>query len=230
MSVRWSDLGDTAAHAISNVVAMAPFPGVATQYVWTQDYMQPKANFSPLALNTAHPDDATYRLTEERNFKDMGGGIQTWTREYCKVPTQYFESSSYAYSFIGYLGPLPTPGVPTPADLATYIGRLRQSFTVPAKLQNDFYLVDGVTYTVPADIPVVQATKYIGADGSTLVDYLYSSPPYSASSTPSRSTYEGYIAADAGTASSFSLTAEASRLERWKGNIWKRSTLYIKAV
>lgn len=225
--------------AITQPLYSCPFDGVNVQYLLKQDFVVLASSFAPLALNTAHPDDATFILADEGPREDFGNGAVKWTRTYAKIPDQRLEPSSFAYDFIGYLGQLISAGLLATVSLpdfvvANYVGRSRQNWSVPAKLQFDYFLLDGVTLVNPSDIPLIQRTLYFGADGQTITDFLWNNPPYTVASSPSRSAYEGYIASDKpisdGGTDTFSLVAEASRLQRWHGNIFERATLYIKAL
>lgn len=229
----------TTAVAITQPLYTCPFEGVNVQYLLEQQFVIFAENFSPLALNTPHPDDATFILVSESPLEDFGNGAVKWTRIYAKLPSQRIEASSYGYDFIGYLGQIFSAGMLATTDLsdfvvANYLGRARKLEVVPAKLQFDYYLLDGVTLIDSGDVPLIQRTVYLGEDNSTEMDFIWNGPPaYDSASTPSRTDYEAMIAADLpvaeGGTNSFSLVAEASRLTRWKGNIFERATLYIKA-
>lgn len=222
MSNAWSDLGDTAAHAISNPVYSSPIPSVNAEYVYTQKFMQPRANFSPLTLNTASPLDSSYKLVEESPREDMGGGLCAWTRKYAQVPAQHIEAESVAYNFIGFSGV-------TGINVQTQSGRYRFSRSVMCKVQCDYFLIDGSTYIKPTDIPIIAEQRYFGIAGTNLeTDYLASSPPFVTPSSPARDVYEGWITSDA-TGDNWHIVIEPSRLVRWLGNIWRRETRYIKA-
>lgn len=225
----------------------APFAGDAAVYKLEQDFMQFTANYSPLALNTAHPDYATYYLTGEGALSDAGGGISKWTRTYCSIPVTRNDYTSMAYAFIGYFGQI--------ASLATdpnfpVVGRPRQTRTVTCRVQNDYFLcAAGQTYTTPSAIPIILATKYYIPQGSVTVStgiFIYAYPPPGSTSdmnngtdtdliwdpaavsgiiptVPSRTTYQGWI--NAGT----ELVAQASVISRWAGNIYQRQTKYVIA-
>jgi len=82
-----------------------PIPGVNVAYILTEKWMQLLANSStwtPLALNTAHPEYTGFVLVEESPLSDEGGGFVTWTRKYAKVPSAHIEYDSYLHNRIGY--------------------------------------------------------------------------------------------------------------------------------
>lgn len=223
MSNAWADGTYTAAYAVEKVRGSSPIPGVATEYVWTQRFWIYQANFAALALNTAHADDSNFKLVAESERSPLGGGVVEWTRTYAKVPAQHLEAEVAAYNFIGYWG---TFGVN--ATAAT--GRPKVSRAVACKVQNDYFLVDGVTYVKPTDIPIIASTRYYQPPYPNQdVDYLGDAPPLILASVPSRSSYDGWIASDAG-GDNWHIVMEASRLSRWMGNIWRRETRYIKAI
>lgn len=236
MSLLWTDLGDTLAHKCSNPVFSAPLAGVNSQYVLKQDFQQPLANYAALALNTVHPDYAGYYLVSEDNFQDLGGGQTRFTRTYSQIPSQYIEYGSYAYAYIGFY-PEFTGGGTGIFQIFTN-GRERFTNNVTGKFVTDFYMVGtGGTYADANLIPQVIETIYRHGDtfGSTtnqynFTDYLTLASVYSPPTDPSREDYEALIATDASDLTSYSITAENSRLSRWMGNIWKRETRYVKAL
>lgn len=234
MSLQYSDLGDTLAHKCSNPVFSAPLAGVNSQYVLRQDWQQPLANYTPLALNTAHPDYGTYYLVSEDNFQDLGGGQTRFTRTYAQVPSQYIEYGNYAYNYIGFLP------VSIYAGLFQIASDGRERFTdnSRAKFVTDFYMVgSGGSYADANLIPEITLTIYRIGDtfGSTtnqyaFTDFLTYAALVATPTVPSREDYELLVTADAADLTSFSITAENSRLTRWMGNIWKREARYVKAL
>jgi len=163
----------TTAAAAGNVRFEQPFAGDKNDYVLVQDFMQFTANFTPLALNTAHPVYTTYFLVAESELQDTGGGISRWTRKYAQVPQPRNDYLSYAYSFIGYFGKI--------ANLVTsstfpVLGRNRLQLTVPCRSLNEYFIwIDGNTikdstgtniYTgtpgqaTPESIPVILGQRY----------------------------------------------------------------------
>ena len=86
MNSAYQDGTFTVAKAVTLPVFSAPFPGVNVDYVLTQDWVIDLANYSPLALDTAHPDYPTFKLAQESEKRDLGGGVVQWTRTYWKLP------------------------------------------------------------------------------------------------------------------------------------------------
>ena len=57
----------------------------ATQVIYRPMIVN-RANYAPLALNTAHPTVATAYLVNERNFQDAGCDVMTFERVYAQIP------------------------------------------------------------------------------------------------------------------------------------------------
>jgi hypothetical protein len=240
MSTAFVDGDWTSAKACSLPVFEFPIEGVASPYVLKQDFMMLKSSFTPLSLNTAHPDDSSYKFVHEGPLQDIGGGGVKWTRTYAQTPSQHIEMSTVNYNFIGFWGLQPPTTGSSIVNPLTYYGRPRRVHLAKVKHQFDYYNVPSDASTI-YDIPIIEETKYLSSNTifgpSTIeVDFLwdYVTPDgrthFLAPSNPSRSTYEGWIAADKATANSFSIVSQGSRIERWMGNIFRRETLYIKAI
>src|SRR6185503_17465348 len=182
-------------------------------------------NFAALALNTAHGTFTTAYLVEETPLQDLGGGVARWTRIYANIPADRSEYGTLGYNYIGFAGQLWTQLV----DAANG----RERFTKVSLSRRDYkYYLPGVSggITTVADIPVIESTKYyVTSSNNVLTDYLGDPPTWDPGSTPSRADYETLMDSDAATASSFSITAEDSRIARWRGNIYERETVYVKA-
>lgn len=210
----------TAATPVGLPEFSAPFPGLKYFYVITQKWMQLESQFVPLRLNTEHPSYVDYILVEESPLQDRGGGVVEWTRTYAIVPQSYNEpGGSYNYSFIGFYGVF---GI----NVTNVTGRDRYTKSVPVKVQRDFFLVDEAVGPLFdwSQIPIIEAQRYFYAGTPHLdVDFLADSPPFTTATTPSRSEYLALVAANQ------YIVAETSRISRWKGNIYQRETLYIKA-
>lgn len=242
----------TVATAISTPIFSQPFAGDNGEYVLTQAFQQFAANFAPLALNTVHPSFASYVLTSESPLQDIGAGIVTWMRTYCKVPATRSDGGCISYPFIGFTAQTTIVG----SVSTTLAGRPRFTEVVNARIQHDYYLVgSGGTYTDQTLIPINIEQRYyvpygniaissgtttftpLYAAGSTLAiltgnqtDYLndnvtVSGVAFSApqASVPSRSAYTAMMIAGS------EIVAEPSKVVRWMGNIWDRQTVYILA-
>jgi len=214
----------------------APIPTVNALYLLEQDMAQNEANYTPLALNTAHPTDASYKLVAE-GPPTIEAGVRTWTRIYAQVPATWTDENEYPYNFIGWGGNYVVDGrFPGGIDPTTVQGRARRVITVPAQLTYEYFLVGiGGTYASHESIPVIQDTQYyynvggIFPSGRVNVDFIWDSAAFSNPSVPSLTQYFALVAVDAASANSFSLVVKPSRLTRWKGNIYQRETLRVKA-
>lgn len=239
---------DAASVGIPNFTA--PFAGVNIDYVLTQDYMQLLANYTPLALNTAHPDYSDFVLVSEGPHQDQGGGVVRWTRTYAKTPAGRQDYASLAYNFIGYLGL-------TGINVTPIQYRPRVVIPVSCRIQYDYFLCGtGGSYATPDLIPTISEYKYYQPVGTfTLiagvvtgtptypnpiqaalygipVDYLSdASGAFGAPTAYGRivigtvPTRTDYINNIIGT----EIAAEPSQLSRWQGNIFVRTTKYVIA-
>jgi hypothetical protein len=160
-----------------------------------------------------------------------------WNRIYAKVPSQHIEMETQPYNFIGLAG---ASGIPDyPAQIPdSNTGRYRFVWTVPVKVQYDYFLLDGSTYTTPQQLAYanfIEETRYYrGSDPAWLTDWLVDSPPWTQATTPTLTAYQAMQAADDPNDptkyASFSLVAQSSVFNRWRGNIFQRVTRYIKAM
>jgi hypothetical protein len=213
--------GDFAvAKATSLPVFESPLPGIKDSLILRQNFTQNLADFTPLDLNTPHPDNAEFVLVEETSREDTGGGVVAWTRIYAKVPDAYSEpGGNIAYQFIGFYGNF---GI----NVTTITGRDR--FVPPGgsaiRLHREFFLCGpGETYETGNDIPIIPEQQYYINNPRNITDYLADSPPFTVASTPTRTEYEAMI--EAGD----EIVAQASIISRWMGNIFLRETRYIVA-
>jgi hypothetical protein len=123
-----------------------PFEGDSGEYVLEQDFWIHEKYFAPLALNTPHESTngdpslsyGNYVLVKESPTTKVGNGIVSWTRTYAALPASRNDTTTIAYTFIGFLGVL----VPT-----TYVGNPtippgRPQFTkvVKCRVQNDYFI------------------------------------------------------------------------------------------
>ncbi len=248
----YSDI-DTTSLKVGKARFSQPFMGDNGEYLLDQDFQVDIGSFAPLALNTVHPDFATYHLVGESPLQDLGGGQMKWTRTYAQVPALRNDYSSISYNFIGYLGVFPvqiglTPGSPQ------LLGRPRFTAVVNCRIQSDYFLVGtGGSYTIASAIPQIYEQKYYvpsgtwQASGITFVfvplytdptlqalygipcEYIYDTTgPLALSiavpSVPTRSQYDAMRIAQT------EIVAENSSLSRWRGNIYVRTTKYVVAI
>ncbi len=222
-SPAWTDGTWTAAYAVSKPDFQSPIPNDSERYVFTQDYMQTGATWTKLDLNTAHVDFPDFVLVSEGPRQNEGGDVIKWTRTYAKKPPTWDEvSGSLSYRFIGYGGFFFTGSdVPLPST----VGRHPFSDVVPVKIVRDYFLVGaGGDYSTSEDIPsIAQFFPAYDIEPGLGVDYIVNSPPFSFATIPTRDDYELMVA------DKVWLVAEASRIDRWMGNIFCRETRYVQA-
>ena len=172
-------------------VLSCPIPGDKTPYILSEEWTQLLVNsstFTPLALDTQHPEYTGYYLVEETPMR-ADGPLVRWNRIYAKPPSTHSEYETFAYSYIGRQ--LDIGGSST-------LVQVRQSFRVTSRVQHDyFFCATGQTYTTPGAIPsivglpYVSQASYLGATygGITMpTDVLY----LAASTSPTWPTAEQY--------------------------------------
>ena len=97
----YTDGNYTVALAVSPLIGAPAFDGVNALLTAKQDFVQYRANYAALALNTPHPDDGTWLLVREDNFQDLGGGVQQWSRSYARIPEERVEGRAVAWQLPG---------------------------------------------------------------------------------------------------------------------------------
>ncbi len=233
----------TVATAIGPKLRTYPFEGDNTSFYTEQSFCQLFANFASTPLNTQDPDDNLSFLVSESALQDMGAGVAQWTRIYSHVPQVRDDYESFAYTFPGwvaaydstYHSPWASAGVSilpyfpiTPPPTLVDPGRVPRAAVVSSKLRHEFFLVGVHGAFVSASlVPLLQAKRYIYGDtfgaygGGDVPDrVLWDSGNYT---SPTTTEYKALITA--GT----DIVAEDSILRRWKGNIYERTTRYVKA-
>ncbi len=222
MAAFFTDGDFTVKYATGKARISYPIPGDVATYQLEQDFIQLRSSYSAAALNVTHASqvsggDSSAYLVEIGPHTDLGQGVVMWTETYCKKPADRDEYESYAYNFIGYYGVF---GI----NVTAVTGRDRFNKTVLSRLAHKYYIpgID-VGITTAADIPIVAAQEYYYGTSQNTVDYLADSPPFTSATTPSRTTYEGWVTG--GT----EIVAEQSIVKRWMGGIYERVTRYIKA-
>lgn len=205
--------------AFTDVATVGPlvwidqFPDVTARVLFRQAYQTAVTAFSPVALDTAYPGGTvggtTYLLVREGDFSEIEGGQLKWNRYYACTPPQRVEYTSSGRTF---------PGIVS----ATY---RREPFDFPTatKITRSYHLVSST-----AGIPTLADEARVTVTGS-LNAPLLSEQFVLPFTTPTDTTYIGYISADAASASSFSVRAEAQSLERWIGNFYARTDVTVKA-
>lgn len=156
--------------------------------------------------------------------------IVTWTRTWATVPLLYNSFSTISVIYPGYSSIDAGVGG-SPA------GRPEFSASTRAKIVNEFFLVGpGTIYPNESAISLNssnQATYSTGevlellGGGVELMSAAGANRPYT--SIPTSNTYAGWVTTDTNSATSYTLIAEQSGLDHYLGNIWRRSTVRVKA-
>ena len=225
MSAFRTDGTFTSASAVGAARKSFPFDGDNTSFIVEQDFMVALASFTPLALDTAHPTYTDAYLVKESPLEDLGGGIVRWTRTYAQIPASRSDYGTFAYQFIGFLG----TGTPPYSQYDVQVGDQRDPILkkVQSRILSEYFLcATGQTYETPDLIPVIPAQKYTfdGAPNNPIT-YLVdpSINPAATETDPNLPDYLSMI--DDGD----EIVAEDSDIERWMGNIYVRTTRYVKA-
>lgn len=222
----------TAAKA-GEAVFTCPLKGVKDALLLTQTWSQvvtPTAPWTPLALNTPHPDYPTFFLVEEGPLTDLGGYMASWTRTYAKIPDTYTEpGGNNIYNLIGFAGDY--------GNVATDVvisGRERENRALQVHIIRDFFLVDPTTgssggagtlaspYDIWESIPSIAQYDYYFGSTDLKVNYIAPAGYWGGDTTPTKEAYLALVAA--GTL----IAVQMSTLTRWNGLIYMRETLKVK--
>ena len=219
-NLRYTSGDFTIATAVSLPVFDAPFKedGNNEQCVLTQEFMQNLADFTPLALDTPHPDYTDFLLVSESEQRDATGGKVRWTRTYAKVPTDFnVDRGTTTFTFPGKSG-LVLGGIVGYGGSAD--GRRPLSKTVNTRIERSFFLNPTDT-----DIPVEEQFQVTYGTDDQATNYLNNNAdnPLAADTVPSRTEYDALVAA--GTR----IVAQDSQRDIWMGHIYMRQTLTIVA-
>lgn len=172
--------------------------GSTTAIIYERDFVIASASWSPLALDTADGTYSSAYLFEETEPQEIGGGLVQWTRRFGTVPTTFVAFGYEAYTFPGYYDSYET----------NTSFRSPEPAMVPVKYNYSFQKTDD-----PFTNFAVQFEQLtIRNDRGEIVDYV------DANTTPSYSTYTGYIS------SSAVIVIADARLDRLygSGNIWQQ--------
>jgi hypothetical protein len=172
--------------------------GSTTAIIYERDFVIASGSWSPLALDTADGTYSSAFLFEETEPQEIGGGLVQWTRRFGTVPSSFVSYGYEAYTFPGYYDSYET----------NTSFRSPEPAMVPVKYNYSFQKTDD-----PFTNFAVQFEQFtIRNDRGEIVDYV------DANTTPSYSTYTGYIS------SSAVIVIADARLDRLygSGNIWQQ--------
>jgi hypothetical protein len=202
---------------ISSPVFSQPFATVNDDYILRQQFSCFSDYYQPLGLNTPHPDYKDYILTNESERTQREANVVEWTRTYAKVPARYSMPSSLVYNFIGFKNTATVGGA----------GRDRFNRAVGARIQFDYFLIDGVVIKSALQIPSIDEYRYYlnnaGQQFNIFTDNLFSaqvSDPGNVT-VPSIEDYMKLVTAKT------EIVGQASTMRTWQGNIVERQTVYI---
>lgn len=176
--------------------------GSTTAIIYERDFVIASGSWSPLALDTADGTYSSAFLFEETEPQEIGGGLVQWTRRFGTVPSTFTSYGYEAYTFPGYYDSYETnTGFRSPQPKMVQV-KLNYTFLKTADPFTNF------------NVGSQQLT--ISNDRGEIVDYV------DANTTPSYSTYTGYVS------SSATIVIADARIDRLygAGNIWQQiSTL-----
>lgn len=209
-----------------------------------QEFMVSQAHYIPPYLNTPYnpawsvgwsnpfANLLDIYLVREGPLEDMGGGISRFTRAYASLPRTRNVLEQFAYHFIGFGD-----------DSGSGSQRQRGTFSVPSRLQYDYFIFDDLdilglpvfplgprlnvsTGALPDGI-ILQEQRYLFGSYFNNVDALFDDTG-SGATTPTFSEYLGYGNPSGPNGGAAELIAEASVMRQWMGNIYERVTRFVK--
>jgi hypothetical protein len=180
-----------------------PFRQDLTAILYLIDYVQRSEFFVPSALDLTCPDNSSAFLVEESAPRQKGDGLCRFTRTFATVPAGRTEFSSSSFSFPAY------------RTLSADTTNLRESFTrtIVAKVVYSYLL----TTDPGTDLTFAQQWEPLDAS-SNVCNFVAND------STPTKTTYEGYVTAET------YLQSKETKIKRWKGNIWQMENRKVKAL
>lgn len=180
-----------------------PFRQDLTAIIYEEEYVQRADHFTPMALDTPHPEKTDAYLIEESNPSRINGNLFKWVRKFATIPGTRTEFQSTNFSF---------PAFKTnSADTS----ELRANFseTCVAKIFFSYQL------TADPSVDLSFDEKFQPVDASSNACNFVASD-----STPTKATYEGYISANT------YIQAHQTKVSRWRGNIWEKQNIKVKAL
>jgi len=156
-----------------------PFQGFGdeTGIVYERDYMQARANYNPMALDTADGTYSSAYLIQETTPEDAGTSLISFTRRFGTVPSNFTTYSWDLNTFVGYYEDEET-GTTAYRGQLTVASPLSRYRTFKKDASGDFDLTGNRLVVAKS-----------GAD-ATEVNYV------DTSTVPSISTYQGWISAE----------------------------------
>ena len=159
--LQWSDGNFATAAKVGPPLFSAPFAGDTGRYLLQQEWSQLIANYSPLALGTAHPDYGTYLLVAEGPLQPLDGGIAKWLREYATVPAARSDYESYAARLPGLGYGVGTAGTINPAIPITSGALAGTTATITTTAPHGFTPGQAVAITYVGNVFNIKQTEYV---------------------------------------------------------------------
>jgi hypothetical protein len=163
----------------------SPIPAKPDTYLFTQDWMQFLANWTPGTYNQLHPDFSSlngsysgpdFFLVAEGPRRSVGGGVVKWTRTYAAKPATHDEPETFANNWIGFMGlwrfnagflSLTNPIV------VAVSGRPRFNRSVNTRLHHDYFLIGITDHTAAVAAGQATADYLVGEKVPAFTQQLY---------------------------------------------------------
>jgi hypothetical protein len=201
---------------------------------YTQPYAIYTNNYTPATIGaTISSSFGTLYCSGDYNYRPSNTGVTLYDRRYSNRPFYVsgsatsgikYEWDSYAYTYAGYYSELLIGG-----------GRQPISIVTPSKIEKKYFVL-GVDVANVESIPLVQQSRYYYVNGA-YQDFVSSDQIFLNNggagvlpSSPTLNNYRTQVLFDASGSAGWTLVPEASTLERFRPNIYIRSTRYIPAL
>ena len=180
-----------------------PFRQDLTAILYDEDYVQRAEFFSPLPLDTPHPDIEDVFLVGESNPTTRSDGLFRWTRTFASTPGTREEWEMSSFTFPIYKS--------TSADTSN----LRDNFTRAVVAKAIYSYVH--TSDPATDLNIASIFQPIDTSSNN-VDFVADD------TTPTLETYQDFVS------SQTYLQAAETQVSRWKGNVWQLRNVFVKAL
>jgi hypothetical protein len=193
--------------SVPRIITPFSSEGDTSGKIYERDFTQNGDYWTPLALGTADGTFTSAFLIEETQLQQIGNGLVQWTRRFATVPSTFYSYVSESSTFLGYYDSYETnTGYRDPITLPALV-RITNTFLNTSDPETDFPFA-------------ASDEKLISVNGrGEIVRYV------DGSTTPSISTYSGYVSA--GTR----ILPRDSTITRayGQGNIWRKQKFETKA-
>jgi len=147
-----------------------PFPDLTDELVVKQNYIQQASTFTPLALDTPHPDYPDMYLVDEGPREDAGG-FYKWQRTYARIPPARTVMEGYAWYVPGIgsgavYAAQPITGATNSTGVTTITASSSPTISVGDQCSVRYNFTDSITGTVYGR--QVLRTALTGTSGTTV--------------------------------------------------------------